>query len=113
MEVITPLIEAIIVTTGDLHELHPTLLEVTVVAGSLLILPELPIIRPILSVFGFGPSGPVKGSLASNAQRFFFGAAVPRGSWFARLQQAGMTVGKSALGSIALVLLLLLCCCCR
>lgn len=31
------------------------------------------------------------GSAAAWAQRFFFGGLIPRGSWFALLQRAGMT----------------------
>lgn len=29
----------------------------------MLLLPEIPILRPILSMFGFGPSGPVEGEV--------------------------------------------------
>lgn len=34
----------------------------------------------------------VLGSVASGAQRYFYGAAVKKGSWFSNLQRAGMKV---------------------
>jgi hypothetical protein len=93
---------------GDLVEQHPTLLWLifTYIAASLI--PESWFLRPLLLLFGFGPLGPIKGarnmsqgcsaavdcfqsgSAAAWAQRFFWGAAVEKGSWFAYLQQAGM-----------------------
>jgi len=53
-------------------------------------IPESFILRPILKFFGFGIRGPAKGSIAAAAQRFFFGANVPKGSWFAWLQKGEM-----------------------
>ncbi|KAK7681796.1 hypothetical protein QCA50_015143 [Cerrena zonata] len=53
----------------------------------------LPAVRfSVLRGLGFGSAGPVKGSIAAWAQNFFFGAAVPEGSWFSLLQRAGMSL---------------------
>jgi len=99
---IEPHLLRVIVTVGDLVEQHPVLLETLLFSGAILILPEMWFLRPILSIFGFGPSGPVKGSSAAWMQRRFWGAAVAKRSWFARLQSAGMTpgTGKKVIGSI-------------
>ncbi|KZT07299.1 uncharacterized protein LAESUDRAFT_123182 [Laetiporus sulphureus 93-53] len=83
-------IEDIAITTGDLMEQHPHLTDTVVAIVVFMIVPEELILRPILSVLGFGPSGPIKGSAAAWAQRVFFGAEVKAGSWFAHLQEAGM-----------------------
>lgn len=40
---------------------HPILLEAIIFALSMLILPEIQILRPIMSIFGIGPLGPIKG----------------------------------------------------
>jgi hypothetical protein len=98
--VIHPLIEVVVVTTGDLFELHPELLDLIVFAGSVFIA-ELPILRPILCAFGFGPTGVAKGSVAAGAQRYFFGGAVTKGSWFSQLQRVAMTSGKKALNRLS------------
>jgi hypothetical protein len=106
-------LQTVLVTTGDLAEQHPVLLGTLLFAGAVLILPESPILRPILSVFGFGPSGPIKGTPATWAQRFFFGGKIPKGSWFSHLQSAAMKVrlppgtGKKIAGSIGVGLGLL------
>jgi len=86
-------IESLIVYTGDLAEQHPELLEGLLLLGSLALMPEVLLLRPFLGLFGFGPYGPVKGSIAAWAQRIFFGAAVPKGSWFAHMQHAAMKFG--------------------
>jgi len=86
-----PPIQNVLTTTGDLVEQHPQFLEIVLWTGVIMIIPEGFILRPILSMFGFGPDGPAKRSAASWAQRRFWGAAVARGSWFARLQSAGMS----------------------
>ena len=74
---------------------------------AVLAIPESWILRPFVRMFGFGTGGPVKGTLkrqnhtfetqvdavgsaAAWMQRYFFGAEVPSGSWFAWLQAAGM-----------------------
>jgi len=56
----------------------------------MMIIPERFILSSILRLLGFGPLGPVKDSVAASGQRFFFGAVVTEGSWFAMLQRAGM-----------------------
>jgi len=76
---------------------HPVLFETLIFSAVLSIIPQSFVLRPILSLLGFGPSGPVKGSLAASAQRFFFGAAVTEGSWFAMLQRAGMKIHEAGL----------------
>ncbi|KZV67011.1 hypothetical protein PENSPDRAFT_755278 [Peniophora sp. CONT] len=86
-------LESFIVITGDLVEQHPVLVDVLLMSGSVLaglFVPEWWIIRPLLRAVGFGPLGPVKGSAAAWAQRFFWGGAVKKDSWFAALQRAGM-----------------------
>ena len=96
-------------------EQHPVLLETLLFSASIMLIPEAWLLRPLLSLFGFGPYGPVKGenvpvspgcansisdhccltgSLASWSQRRFWGAAVAKGSWFAHLQSAGMKLGS-------------------
>ena len=75
-----------------------------------MLIPESWILRPLLSMMGYGPYGPIKGrqsiddyhrqmdlsyyeplgSPAAWAQRRLWGAAVSKGSWFAFLQRAGM-----------------------
>ncbi|GBE89581.1 predicted protein [Sparassis crispa] len=85
-----PHVEFLVVVSGDLAEQHPVLLEVLLFAGSILLIPESWVLRPLMSLFGFGPYGPIKGTVASWSQRFFFGAAVREGSWFAHLQAAAM-----------------------
>ncbi|TRM62059.1 hypothetical protein BD626DRAFT_499654, partial [Schizophyllum amplum] len=82
LEHIGRLLVQMVVITGDIHELHPVLFD----TGW--------IMRPLLSVFGFGPAGPVKGSAAAWMQRQFWGAAVVEDSWFSFLQRAGMTASK-------------------
>jgi hypothetical protein len=80
----------ILVTTGDLAEQHPDLMETIIISSVLLIIPESWFIRPVLGLFGFGPSGPIKGTPASWAQRRFFGGIIKSGSWFSRLQSISM-----------------------
>ena len=74
-----------------------------------MVIPQAWILRPLLSVLGYGLYGPIKGrqsidnyrrtglsydgfpgSPAAWAQLQFWGAAVQKGSWFAILQRAGM-----------------------
>jgi hypothetical protein len=74
-----------------------------------ILVPEAWILRPLLSVMGYGLYGPVKGTQAIDDYRWagltcdgfpgtpaawaqfqFWGAAVKKGSWFAILQKAGM-----------------------
>ncbi|TRM69503.1 hypothetical protein BD626DRAFT_474315 [Schizophyllum amplum] len=83
-----------IVLTGDLREQHPALFDAvfeTLIFGAFVaIIPEGWLLGRLLGMLGFGPAGPVKGSSAALMQRRFFGATVGEGSWFARLQAAGM-----------------------
>lgn len=46
---------------GDIVERHPKLLETMLFSGAGLLLPEVWFLRPFLSMFGFGPYGPIKG----------------------------------------------------
>lgn len=48
---------------GDINEQHPQLLPALAFSVAALLIPESWILRPLLSVFGFGPAGPVKGAL--------------------------------------------------
>lgn len=101
-------------------EQHP-LLETILFSGAILLIPEMWLLRPVLSIFGFGPSGPVEGrdkviadmiSVSLALPRYNRGlGAVPflgrRSSWFARLQSAGMMfprpppgTGRKIVGSI-------------
>ncbi|KAJ2930879.1 hypothetical protein H1R20_g6232, partial [Candolleomyces eurysporus] len=80
---------------GDFVDKHPELAEVVIVTAVSFLIPESFILRPILSIFGFGPVGPVKGSWAAWMQSKFRGGAVAKGSWFAFFQRTAMkAVGK-------------------
>ena len=48
---------------GDINEQHPQLLPALAFSIAVLLIPESWILRPFLSLFGFGPAGPVKGAL--------------------------------------------------
>lgn len=85
-----PHIQKLVVITGDLIEQHPIIFSTLVFAGVAMLIPESWFLRPLLRLVGFGPEGPIKGSLAAWAQRWFFGAQVPKAGWFAILQSAGM-----------------------
>ncbi|RDB25051.1 hypothetical protein Hypma_007814 [Hypsizygus marmoreus] len=87
---IEPHVKNVLLVTGQLVDNHPILVKTLVFSGAALLIPEAWLLRPILALFGFGPSGPVKGSAAADAQRRFWGAAVAEGSWFSHLQRAGM-----------------------
>ncbi|EKM51195.1 uncharacterized protein PHACADRAFT_263206 [Phanerochaete carnosa HHB-10118-sp] len=99
---LVPCIEKLVVVTGDLAEQHPILLDTLLFSATAMLIPESWILRPLLSLFGFGPFGPVKGSSAAWAQRTFWGAAVKKNSWFSALQRAGMkgTVPRKIIGGI-------------
>lgn len=45
----------------------------------------------LLKLIGFGPLGPIAGSIATLIQAIIYGAAVPAGSFFAFLQWLAMT----------------------
>ncbi|KAL1733434.1 hypothetical protein EV714DRAFT_246448 [Schizophyllum commune] len=84
--------------TGDLHEQHPMLFDAVIFTAAAVIIPEGWILSRLLGMLGFGPAGPVKGSSAAWMQRRFWGATVAEGSWFARLQRAGMKIPAAAPG---------------
>jgi hypothetical protein len=98
-------VQHVTVTIGDLVEQHPdianTLLLVAIAELLPLLLPELEIsalfeewlLRPLLRWLGFGPQGPIKGRIAPWLQRWIFGPAVPKDSWFAVFQHLAM-IGK-------------------
>ncbi|KAJ7213714.1 hypothetical protein B0H12DRAFT_1194812 [Mycena haematopus] len=95
-ETIQESIEKLVVLVGDLVEQHPQLLSALLFTGAVMLIPEYWMLRPVMGVFGFGPIGPGKVDLfsataASWAQRVFYGAAVPKGSWFSFLQKAAMS----------------------
>ncbi|KAJ0162334.1 hypothetical protein CTA2_4720 [Colletotrichum tanaceti] len=46
----------------------------------------------VLNLFGFGPAGPIGGTLAAAVQSAVHGGAVPAGGLFATLQRAAMTM---------------------
>lgn len=48
---------------GDINEQHPQLLPALAVSVAVMLIPESWILRPLLSMFGFGPEGPIKGAL--------------------------------------------------
>ncbi|KAF9793453.1 hypothetical protein BJ322DRAFT_1034738 [Thelephora terrestris] len=85
-----PHIEHLVVITGDLIEENPVLFSTLICSVTGILVPEAWILRPLLSVMGYGLYGPVKGTPAAWAQFQFWGAAVKKGSWFAILQKAGM-----------------------
>jgi hypothetical protein len=51
------------IAAGDLVEQHPVLLDVLLFSASVMVIPEAWLLRPLLSLFGFGPYGPVKGGI--------------------------------------------------
>ncbi|KAN0098016.1 hypothetical protein V8E55_002462 [Tylopilus felleus] len=71
-----PPVHKLTVAIGDLNEQYPQILPALTFSVSVLLMPESWILRPFLSVFGFGPSGPAKGSAATWIQRHFWGGAV-------------------------------------
>ncbi|KIM79129.1 hypothetical protein PILCRDRAFT_823708 [Piloderma croceum F 1598] len=52
---IEPHIKHVMVVTGDLTEQHPILLETLLFSGVIMFIPEVWALRPVLSIFGFGP----------------------------------------------------------
>ena len=48
---------------GDINEQYPLLFPALAFNVVILLIPETWILRPFLSLFGFGPAGPVKGAL--------------------------------------------------
>ncbi|KAL9711368.1 hypothetical protein Ac2012v2_005914 [Leucoagaricus gongylophorus] len=84
----------LLLTLGEFIDNHPHLLELLIFAVSKLFLPEILILRPIMTLIG---SGPVRGEgflSAASAQKILFGATIPTGSWFSILQRIGMEILK-------------------
>ncbi|KAI0733288.1 hypothetical protein C8Q72DRAFT_632145 [Fomitopsis betulina] len=75
------------VLLGDLAVLFVIL----IIFGIILIVPESWLLRPLLRMFGMAAEGPVAGSPVAWAQRRFYGAYIPKDSWFSYLQRPGMT----------------------
>jgi len=80
----------VVLVAGHIADRHPVLTEMIIFSGAAMLIPSPLILRPFLRLFGFGPYGPVKGSIAAWAQRRFFGGFITSGSWFSMLQAAGM-----------------------
>lgn len=57
--------QRVIETTAEFVERHPDLIETVLFVTTGLLLGDVLILRVALSLFGFGPWGPVKGELAS------------------------------------------------
>jgi hypothetical protein len=98
-------VEKVVVISGDLIEQHPDLAVAIVFFVAAEVLPVAYILRPLTNFLGFGPIGPVKGSIAAWAQRSFYGSRVTAGSLFSTLQRLGMKPiqrgGKIVLGGVA------------
>ena len=47
---------------GNIVDKHPVLVETIIISAVCLLIPEGAFLRPILSAFGFGPTGPIKGT---------------------------------------------------
>ncbi|KAF5354991.1 hypothetical protein D9756_005389 [Leucocoprinus leucothites] len=92
---VSPKVKHILLVTGSFIDDHPHLLEFVIFSASVLLLPEIQILRPIMSMFGFGPLGPIKGTTAAWLQSRFWGGFVKSGSWFAILQKISMTLTGS------------------
>ncbi|KAF8421547.1 hypothetical protein L210DRAFT_3459599 [Boletus edulis BED1] len=92
LSALTPHVLTLMVTIGDINEQYPQLRSTLIFSVVVLLFPESWFLRPFLSVLGFGPIGPVRGSAAAWLQKRFWGAAVEPGSWSSFLQAAGMGV---------------------
>ncbi|KAJ3504620.1 hypothetical protein NLJ89_g7843 [Agrocybe chaxingu] len=90
--VIKPHIKRFILTSANLTRRHPILTAIVVGISAQLIFRPLAsaMVALILNIIGFGPQGPIKGSLASLVQKNVFGPAIPPGSWFGVLQSLAM-----------------------
>ncbi|KAJ7757722.1 hypothetical protein DFH07DRAFT_695745, partial [Mycena maculata] len=87
-----PAIHTTVVLIGDLVEQHPDLLTYVLFTGAVMLIPDYWLLRPVFGIFGFGPTGPVKGTTVAWAQRVFYGAAVSKGSWFAFLDSVAISI---------------------
>ncbi|KAF4621312.1 hypothetical protein D9613_000771 [Agrocybe pediades] len=94
-------IRDVILVIGKLADEHPAVANAIVVAAVMGTVPsigKLIVLRPLLTVLGFGPAGPIKGSLAASMQRFFFGGMIIPGGWFSLLQSVSMKPTGVAIG---------------
>ncbi|KAG1746517.1 uncharacterized protein EDB91DRAFT_1117333 [Suillus paluster] len=93
-------VQHIAVTMGDLIEQHPNLANTLLIAAMAPLLPEIAavflprgggswILRRVLLKVGFGPQGPMKGSVAAWLHSWL-GPFIPKGSWFSVLQRLAM-----------------------
>ncbi|KAG6382008.1 hypothetical protein JVT61DRAFT_639 [Boletus reticuloceps] len=108
LSALKPHVLTLMVTIGDINEQYPQLLPILIFSVVVLLVPESWFLRPFLSVLGFGPVGPVRGSVAAWLQERFWGAAVEPGSWFSFLQAAGMGVLPELAGFVIKASLLIL-----
>jgi len=75
-----PHLHALVVALGDVNEQNPQFLPYLLRSAAVLLIPESWILLPLLRLFGFGPAGPIKGSVAARLQSHFWGATVESGS---------------------------------
>ncbi|TEB38453.1 hypothetical protein FA13DRAFT_1726126 [Coprinellus micaceus] len=83
-------VKDVVLFSAKIIDDHPCLFEL-VALTLVLEIPGLWLIQPILGVVGFSTNGPVKGTLAARIQSKVYGARVPKGSVFSKLQKAGMS----------------------
>ncbi|KAJ7693949.1 hypothetical protein B0H17DRAFT_1178846 [Mycena rosella] len=77
-------VETTVLLIGDLVEQHADLTPL-LFTGALRLIPEYWLLRPLLGLFGFGPTGPGNGTQIAWAQRALYGAAVKNSDWLALL----------------------------
>ncbi|KAJ7437829.1 hypothetical protein B0H11DRAFT_1884964 [Mycena galericulata] len=82
-----PAIQFMVVLIGDLVVQHPDLLEGLLFWGAVTLIPDSWLLRPLLGVFGVGPTGPMKETSAAWAQRVFYGRTVSQDSWLSLLNK--------------------------
>ncbi|KAF9529428.1 hypothetical protein CPB83DRAFT_765014 [Crepidotus variabilis] len=88
-------IKSIVMIIGNVAEAHPELVEILIISGVCLLLPEAWIARPLMKAFGFVADVAVGSrSVAAWTQRTFYRVAIGKGSWFAWLQKAAMKIVK-------------------
>ncbi|KAF9487238.1 hypothetical protein BDN71DRAFT_1514165 [Pleurotus eryngii] len=85
---VSPIIERVVVTMGDLAEQHPKLTGFVITGVITMFIPELWFTKPLLRLIGFGPIGTVEDSLAAWSQRVFYGANVHTKPVFVSLRSA-------------------------
>ncbi|KAG1895907.1 uncharacterized protein F5891DRAFT_1193731 [Suillus fuscotomentosus] len=86
-----------VVTIGDVNEQHPKLVQALLcIVISMLSANDLGLLLTTLHTVGFGPSGPMKGGIATWLQGWSSDPTVPDGGWFAMLQHLAM-MGRAQL----------------